>query len=293
MKTLQKLGIGLLALSALVGCSREPPVRGTILSETYKLAPLVVKDNASAAITITEEGKRLLAENRLDFMRGSVLEKSTNGPMPPDVAAQFNDRFYKWFPVFPDAWAAGVTPEYANSFDDRFDMYDIIHLRMANAQPAVVKAYDERFSHNDVGMFIRDGVPPQEANGFPNDCFSHTISDLYKEGARASLSAQLPECDCNDFITVFHRNVDPKAYAALKKAAEDVSPRIDPLTIVDLLEHRISANELGRYSALNERYGVNISADDVIKYKLNAIPFTDVEAAARKEFVEKSVREYR
>jgi len=134
-----------------------------------------------------------------------------------DIASQFDDRFdaknILW--LHEDM---GISPEYANSFDSRFNSYDVEDFIRSGFDPEIVNSvnerfvksgevmtllldeinldvaikFDERFDGTEITGLIRDDFSSEEANAYKAGN-GETIRNFKKQGITAKVANEFDE----------------------------------------------------------------------------------------------------
>lgn len=253
-----------LGLAGIAGCSKEGDISKINLD------------------IVNNKGK--LTESSIDWLKARNVNI--------DSAKAYDRRFLLtgYVEDIVNLFNRGIMPGVANEYNGMrwFNVNQIIELYEQGITPEIVNAYDNRFDAEAISTFFREGVSPDFANSYDKNLFD-TIEKIVAAN-NADLDNQTA-LEYNERFDLFGR-VDLYANGVFPEVANSYHKSFSDDDIIALYKRgRVSSKIANRYARLNELYGASISADDIIRFVEDKVPYSAVEKRAKQLMIDKSITE--
>jgi len=264
MTLVNKLMVPVLALgigSGLAGCSK--------------------KDNLND-IKLGVMNENRLTEDAVDWLKARIVNI--------DSAKAYDRRFLPEIDDIQILFDRGIMPGVANRYERRFSAMAIPFLDEKGITPEIANAYDPEFDADQIINLHGRVISPEMANRYSRGVFSTNaiaIMRAYNVGLDYKMALSYHRnFSADERIDLYVKGVSPETANSYHESLSGY----DIIKLHDRIEG-ISPKIANRYIRLNNLYGARITAEDIIGFVSNKIPYHTVKRRAKQLMIDKSITE--
>ncbi|MBI2138953.1 hypothetical protein HYU13_05150 [Candidatus Woesearchaeota archaeon] len=214
------------------------------------------------------------------FSEGEVCYMAGRG-IKPEQANPYDARFREDMD-----WLINnsIPPEKANSFDSRFNGDDVLSFLKNHAEPNYVNSFHHGFSVRDILQFKGNGISPEKVSACLIELEGNYITKKISGGKVGNLTDTIIEILRAGGDTKFVLKYDSSFFEDYPNGGD--RDRSMCKGVIAMKNYSIAPEEANRFAELNVKYGARISGFDVVRFKINEVPFETVEEHARQLWID-------
>ncbi len=168
--------------------------------------------------------------------------------------------------------------------DSRFNSSDIEKLYQEGFDFKAADKYSYRFDADDVISLIENRISAEDANAYSTafDYSYFSYLDRKKIGNKDVKAFIENGISAEDILKLNDKGL------TLNQVLE-YSESFTPIDLFPLIKSDINPEEANKYALLNNKYGVNISGFDIVKYKEEGFSFEQVSEQSKVNWLKRSI----